>query len=93
MSGRRHVGTAAGRAYVADARERRTYMSTPTVTENIIALEPVTRDDFADEPHMSRPPLTPQTWPVMYAEASAARNTTTRAISSGRPMRRIGIAA
>jgi len=25
-------------------------MSTPTVTENIIALEPVTRDDFADEP-------------------------------------------
>jgi hypothetical protein len=90
-------------------------MSTPTVTENIIALEPVTRDDFGDEPapahtqpragpragarvhlsapHMSRPPLTPQTWPVMYAEASAARNATTRAISSGRPMRRIGIAA
>jgi hypothetical protein len=25
-------------------------MSTPTVTENIVALEPVTRDDFADEP-------------------------------------------
>jgi hypothetical protein len=25
-------------------------MSTPTVTEIIIALEPVTRDDFADEP-------------------------------------------
>jgi hypothetical protein len=25
-------------------------MSTPTVTENIIALEPVTRDDFGDEP-------------------------------------------
>ena len=25
-------------------------MSTPTVTENTIALEPVTRDDFADEP-------------------------------------------
>jgi hypothetical protein len=25
-------------------------MSTPTVTENIIALEPVTRDQFADEP-------------------------------------------
>jgi hypothetical protein len=28
----------------------------------------------------------------MYAEASAARKATTRAISSGRPMRRIGIA-
>ena len=66
-------------------------MSTATVTENIVALEPVTRDDFADEParaaaetervrsparprsappdrlnaHMSRPPLTPQTWPVI----------------------------
>ncbi len=25
-------------------------MSTFTVTENIVALEPVTRDDFADEP-------------------------------------------
>ena len=25
-------------------------MSTATVTENIVALEPVTRDDFADEP-------------------------------------------
>ena len=25
-------------------------MSTPTVTEIVIALEPVTRDDFADEP-------------------------------------------
>ena len=25
-------------------------MSTPTVTENIIALEPVSRDHFADEP-------------------------------------------
>jgi hypothetical protein len=25
-------------------------MSTPTVTEIIIAREPVTRDDFADEP-------------------------------------------
>ena len=25
-------------------------MSTPTVTENIVALEPVTRDDFADAP-------------------------------------------
>jgi hypothetical protein len=24
-------------------------MSTATVTENIVALEPVTRDDFADE--------------------------------------------
>jgi hypothetical protein len=44
------MGTAAGRAYVADARERKSYMSTPTVTENIIALEPVTRDHFADEP-------------------------------------------
>lgn len=90
-------------------------MSTPTVTEIVIALEPVTRDDFAgvapaqtdanrrpprgpvrgsvEATHMSRPPLTPQTWPVMYPEASAARNTTTRATSSGRPMRRTGIAA
>src|SRR5665811_2271497 len=34
--------------------------------------------------YMSRPPLTPQTWPVMYADASAARKWTTRAISSGR---------
>ena len=42
---------------------------------------------------MSRPPLTPQTWPVMYAEASAARKATTRATSSGRPMRRVGIVA
>jgi hypothetical protein len=25
-------------------------MTTPTVTENIVALQPVTRDDFADEP-------------------------------------------
>ena len=25
-------------------------MSTPTITENIVALEPVTRDDFADSP-------------------------------------------
>jgi hypothetical protein len=25
-------------------------MSTATVTENIVALEPVARDDFADEP-------------------------------------------
>jgi hypothetical protein len=25
-------------------------MTTPTVTERIIAREPVTRDDFADEP-------------------------------------------
>ena len=25
-------------------------MSTATVTESIVALEPVTRDDFADEP-------------------------------------------
>jgi hypothetical protein len=25
-------------------------MSTATVTENIVALEPVTRDDFADSP-------------------------------------------
>ena len=25
-------------------------MSTPTVTENIVALAPVTRDDFADAP-------------------------------------------
>ena len=25
-------------------------MTTPTVTENIVALEPVTRDDFADSP-------------------------------------------
>jgi hypothetical protein len=40
-------------------------MSIPTVTEITAKLEPVTRDDFADEPaaaaHMSRPPLTPQT--------------------------------
>jgi hypothetical protein len=25
-------------------------MTTPTVTERIVALEPVTRDDFADPP-------------------------------------------
>ena len=25
-------------------------MTTPTVTERIVAREPVTRDDFADEP-------------------------------------------
>ena len=32
-----------------DTREEG-YMSTAAVSENIIALEPVTRDDFADEP-------------------------------------------
>ena len=40
-------------------------MCNPTVTEIIAKLEPVTRDDFADEPagaaRMSKPPLTPQT--------------------------------
>jgi len=41
--------------------------------------------------YMSRPPLTPQTWPVMYAEASAARKWTTRAISSGWHNRPTGI--
>lgn len=35
------------------------------------------------EGYMSRPPLTPHTWPVMYDEASAARKCTTRATSPG----------
>ena len=44
------IGTMAARAYVAGARDERNQMSTPTVTENIVALEPVTRDNFADSP-------------------------------------------
>ena len=43
--------------------------------------------------YMSMPPLTPQIWPVMYDDASAARKCTIRATSSGRPRRRIGICA
>jgi hypothetical protein len=44
------MGTTAARAYVAGTRDERNRMSTATVTENIVALEPVTRDDFADSP-------------------------------------------
>jgi hypothetical protein len=41
--------------------------------------------------YMSIPPLTAQTCPVMYDEASAARKCTTRATSSARPRRPLGI--
>ena len=34
-------------------------MTTPTVTERIVAREPVTRDDFADESVVAPPVPTP----------------------------------
>ena len=44
-----------------------------------------------DRDHMSRPPLTPQTCPVMYPEAAYDWKCTTRAISHGWANLRIGM--
>jgi hypothetical protein len=48
-------------------------MSTATVTENTVTLEPVTRDDFADEP--VRTPAGPERARVHRSNPAARRQT------------------
>ena len=48
MSGRLHIGTAGARAYVP-------VMVIPIVTEQPLALEPTTRDDFLGSQPAPRP--------------------------------------